>query len=156
MKKLFKLEKDFLDFLRLCNEREVKYLVIGGYAVSIHGYVRYTKDIDVAIELSEKNAMRISLVIQEFGLGSLGLTNEDFLRKNFITQLGHEPVRIDILNDVSGVSFAQAWENRKEVEYDGVRINFIGLKELLILKKLAGRSQDKVDVEKLEARNKNK
>ena len=156
MKKLFKLEKDFLDFLRLCNEREVKYLVIGGYAVSIHGYVRYTKDIDVAIELSEKNAMRISLVIQEFGLGSLGLTNEDFLRKNFITQLGHEPVRIDILNDVSGVSFAQAWKNRKEVEYYGVRINFIGLKELLILKKLAGRSQDKVDVEKLEARNKNK
>lgn len=111
---------------------------------------------DIAIEVSEENATRTALVIQKFGLGSLGLSNEDFLRKDFVTQLGHEPVRIDILNDVNGVVFAQAWENRKEVEYDGVRINFIGLEELLVLKKLAGRPQDKADVEKLEARNKKK
>ena len=154
--KKFKLEQDFLDFIRLCNEKDVRYLVIGGYAVNVHGYVRYTKDIDIAIEISEANAEKLTVVIQDFGLGSLGLTKEDFLQKNFVIQLGHEPVRIDILNDVSGVTFEQAWQNRKEVEYDGVRINFIGLEELLILKRMAGRMQDLTDIEKLKARNKSK
>ncbi len=150
------LEKDYLDFIKLCNEHDVKYLVIGGFAVGVHGYPRYTKDIDIAIEISEENAGKIVLVIQDFGLGSLGLTKADFLRKSFITQLGHEPVRIDILNDVDGTSFSQAWENRKEINYEGLLINFIGYEELLILKKLAGRSQDITDIEKLRARNKNK
>jgi len=152
----FKLEKDFLDFLDLCNEKGVKYLVIGGYAVGVHGYPRLTKDLDVAIEMSEENAVKTTLVIQEFGLGSLGLTKEDFLKKNFITQLGYDPVRIDILNDIEGVAFEQAWQNKTQVNYDEHLINFIGLAELLILKKVAGRSQDKTDIEKLLARNKKK
>lgn len=155
-KNKFKLEKDFLEFISLCNHHSVKYLVIGGFAVGVHGYPRYTKDIDIAIEISEENATKTALVMQDFGLGSLGLMKEDFLRKNFVTQLGHEPVRIDILNDVEGVSFSRAWENRKEVNYEGLVINFIGYEELLILKKLAGRSQDITDIEKLKARNKNK
>ena len=156
MKKKFKLEQDFLDFIRLCNEREVKYLVVGGYAVNVHGYVRYTKDIDIAIELSDENAEKVILVIQEFGLGSLGLTEEDFLQRNVVTQLGHEPIRIDILNGMDGVTFGQAWANRMEVEYNGIKINFVGLDELLILKQIAGRLQDKTDIEKLKARNKKK
>lgn len=155
-KKKFKLEDDFLDFLRLCNKKDVKYLVIGGYAVNVHGYVRYTKDIDIAIELSNSNAEKMELVIHEFGLGSLGLTKEDFLKNNFVTQLGHEPVRIDILNDVEGVNFSDAWENRKRVVYNDIEINFIGLEELLILKQVAGRMQDLTDIEKLRARNKKK
>lgn len=140
----------------MCNSKGVKYLVIGGYAVNVHGYVRYTKVIDIAIEISDANAEKVIMVIQEFGLGSLGLTKEDFLRQNFVTQLGHEPVRIDILNDINGVRFEDAWANRKEVAYEGVQINFIGLDELLILKAVAGRSQDKTDIEKLKARNKKK
>lgn len=145
-----------MDFIQLCNEHEVKYLVVGGYAVGVHGYPRYTKDLDIAIEVTRENAIKTAVVIQEFGLASLGLTAEDFLKKNFVTQLGHEPVRIDILNDVDGLTFSQAWENRKVVEYDGVAINFVGLKELLVLKTIAGRSQDKTDLEKLKARNKKK
>lgn len=152
----FKLEKDFLDFIDLCNERGVKYLVIGGYAVGIHGYPRLTKDLDVAIEVSEENAEKTVLVIDEFGFGSLKLTKEDFLRKNFITQLGYDPIRIDVLNDIEGVSFSQAWENRKQVTYEGHLINFIGLEELLILKSIAGRSQDITDIKKLKERNKKK
>jgi hypothetical protein len=124
MKKKFKLEIDFIDFLRLCNEHHVKYLVVGGYAVSIHGYPRYTKDLDVCIESSEENAEKMVEVINDFGLGSLKLTKEDFLKKNFITQLGYEPLRIDILNEVDGVSFSVAWENKRKVVYDGVEINF--------------------------------
>ena len=88
MKKMTKLEKDFLDFISLCNQYNVKYLVIGGYAVAIHGYPRYTKDLDVSIEMSEENAERVVRVINDFGLSSLRLTKEDFLKKNFVTQLG--------------------------------------------------------------------
>jgi predicted nucleotidyltransferase len=91
------------------------------------------------------------VVVREFGLGSLGLAKGDFLQENFVAQLGHEPVRIDILNGIGGVTFEQAWKNRKEIKYDGVKINFIGLEELLILKQVAGRSQDKTDIEKLES-----
>lgn len=156
MTKKFKLENDFIDFLRLCNQHEVKYLVIGGYAVSIHGYPRYTKDIDICIELSEENALKMIDVIKDFGFGSLGLTKEDFLKKNFVTQLGYEPLRIDILNDIDGVSFSTAWENKKQIMYEGVFMNFIGYNELLILKKIAGRSQDRADIEKLQERNKSK
>ena len=156
MKKQFKLETDFIDFLSLCNKHEVKYLVVGGYAVSIHGYPRYTKDLDVCIESSEDNAMKMVDVIDAFGFSSLKLVKEDFLNRNFITQLGHEPLRIDILNEMDGISFSMAWKNRKKVNYEGVEINFIGYDELLILKKLANRPQDVADIIKLEERNKHK
>src|SRR5215204_4071687 len=129
---------------------------IGRYAVSIHGYPRYTKDLDICIELSEENAGKMVQVMNDFGLESLGLTKEDFIKKNFITQIGYEPLRIDILNDMDGVQFSTAWENRRQVLYEGVSINFIGYKELLILKETAGRSQDMADIEKLKARNKTK
>ena len=156
MKKKFKLEKDFLDFLELCNKHSVKYLVIGGYAVGIYGYPRYTKDLDICIELSEENANKVIAVIDEFGLKSLGLAKEDFLQKDIIIQLGNDPIRIDILNDIDVVTYNRAWENRKEVMFEGIKINFIGYNELLILKANVGRKQDLADIEKLKARNKSK
>ena len=93
MKELNNLEKDFLDFISLCNQYHVKYLVIGGYAVGIHGYPRLTKD----LEISKDNAEKIVQVINDFGLGSLELKAEDFLKVNFVTQLGYAPVRIRYL-----------------------------------------------------------
>jgi predicted nucleotidyltransferase len=156
MKKKFKLENDFLEFLQLCNKHFVKYLVIGGYAVSIHGYPRYTKDLDICIELSDENAKKMVQVLKDFGMASLKLTEEDFKRKNFFTQLGYEPLRIDILNDMDSVPFEEAWKNKKVVEYEGITINFIGYAELLKLKEKAGRPQDMADIEKLKSRNKNK
>jgi hypothetical protein len=124
--KSFKLENDFIDFVELCNKYEVEYLIIGGYAVSIHGYPRSTKDLDIGIKISEDNAEKMVQVINDFGLASLKLTKNDFLKRDFITQLGHEPVRIDILNDIDGVPFEQAWKNKKIIEYEGKAINFIG------------------------------
>ena len=147
-------ETDFLEFVQLCKKHEVKYLVIGGFAVSIHGYPRYTKDLDICIEMSKENAERMVKVIGDFGFGSLQLTTEDFLKKDFITQLGHEPVRIDILNDLDGVAFDVAWTNRKVISYEGVQIDFIGYNELLIVKAKAGRPQDIADIKKLEKRKK--
>lgn len=155
MKRL-KLETDFTDFVKLCNKYEVEYLVIGGYAVSIHGYPRSTKDFDVCIRISEENAKKMVEVIKDFGFGSLKLAKDDFLKRDFITQLGHEPVRIDILNDLDGVPFQEAWENKRIVDFDGSKINFIGYAELLKVKEKAGRPQDIADINKLKSRNKNK
>lgn len=155
MKKI-NVEKDILDFLELCNKYEVKYLVIGGYAVSIHGHPRSTKDIDVCIELSESNALKMVEVIKEFGFSSLKLKKEDFLKKDLITQLGFPPLRIDILNDLDGVNFEEAWKNKKVVSFDKVPVNFIGYNDLLIVKEKAGRPQDIADLDKLKKRNKNK
>src|ERR1700727_459942 len=114
------LERDFLDFLELCNKHDVKYLVIGGYAVSIHGYPRSTKDLDICIKISEDNAEKMVSVINDFGFGSLHLKKEDFLKEHFITQLGHDPIRIDILNDLDSVLFDVAWQNKKEIMYEGL------------------------------------
>jgi len=156
MKSRINLETDFLEFIALCNKHEVRYLVIGGYAVSIHGYPRSTKDMDVCIEMSEENAAKMVRVIKDFGFGSLNLSEIDFLNKDFITQLGYEPLRIDILNDLDGVLFVEAWINKKVVDLSGVRINFIGYNELLKVKEKAGRPQDIADVNMLKKRNKSK
>ncbi len=153
MKKI-NLEKDIIDFIKLCNKHNLKYLVIGGYAVSVHGYPRSTKDIDVCIEMSDLNAAKMVEVIKDFGFGSLKLNKEDFLKKHFITQLGFPPLRIDILNDLDGVSFEEAWDNKKIVTIENVPVNFIGYNELIIVKQKAGRPQDIADVEKLKKRNK--
>ncbi len=151
MKKI-NLEKDILEFLDLCNKHKIKYLVIGGYAVSIHGYPRSTKDIDVCIEMSDINASKMIEVLKDFGFESLNLKKEDFLNKNFITQLGFPPLRIDILNDLDGVSFEEAWNNKKVVKIEQVPVNFIGYYELIIVKEKAGRPQDLADVNKLKKR----
>ena len=155
-KKQISLEGDFLDFVDLCNKHELRYLVIGGYAVSIHGYPRSTKDMDICIELSEANAEKMVLVINDFGFGSLNLTKNDFLVPHYFTQLGYEPIRIDIMNDIDGVNFAEAWENKKVVRMGEIDFNFIGYNELLKVKAKAGRPQDLADIHKLKQRNKNK
>jgi hypothetical protein len=156
MMKKISLEKDIIDFIILCNKHNVKYLVIGGYAVSVHGYPRSTKDIDLCIEMSETNASKMIQVIKDFGFSSLKLKNEDFLKKDSITQLGFPPLRIDILNDLDGVSFEEAWNNKKIISFENVPVNFIGYNDLLIVKQKAGRPQDIADVEKLKKRNKKK
>ncbi|HUZ59833.1 MAG TPA: DUF6036 family nucleotidyltransferase [Hanamia sp.] len=150
------LERDIIEFIELCNKHDVRYLVIGGYAVSVHGYPRSTKDIDVCIEMSERNASKMVQVINVFGFSSLKLKKEDFLKKNFITQLGFPPLRIDILNDLYGVPFEEAWQNKKIVSFENVPVNFIGYSDLLKVKEKAGRPQDIADINKLKKRKKNK
>lgn len=153
MKKI-NLEKDILDFLELCNKHGVKYLVIGGYAVSIHGHPRSTKDIDVCIEMSEMNALKMVQVINDFGFSSLKLNKGDFLKRDSIIQLGFPPLRIDILTDLDGVPFEKAWQNKKVVSFENVPVNFIGYHDLIIVKQKAGRPQDIADVDKLTKRKK--
>lgn len=145
-------EKDFRDFIELLNRFGARYLVVGGHAVAIHGYPRFTGDMDIWIEKTEQNAEKLVQVITAFGFASLGLKKEDFLRKDYITQIGYPPLRIDILNDLATISFNDAWEHKKVIKNEGLEINFIGLHELINAKEAAGRDKDLMDVKQLKKR----
>ena len=144
------LSKDFKEFLELLNENKVKYLVVGGYAVAFHGHPRYTKDIDVWIELSPANANNILNALKEFGFGSLGLKPDDFLESDQIIQLGYPPNRIDILTSLKDLKFEDCYKTKVEVEIHGPHIDFIDIENLKKNKRATGRPQDLADAENLE------
>ena len=144
------LTKDFKEFIELLNVHEVEYLVIGGYAVNLHGYPRYTKDIDFWIWMTDSNIKNLLAAIEGFGMGALGLNHEDFTDPENIIQLGYEPHRIDLLMDVSGVRFSDCYENRQSTELDGVTVQYLRIDDLIAAKKASGRLQDLADAEQLE------
>jgi predicted nucleotidyltransferase len=143
------LNQDFKEFIASLNANQVRYLIIGGYAVAFHGYPRYTKDIDIWIERSAANAARMVKALEDFGFGSLGLEVKDFLEVDQIIQLGYPPARIDLLTSAPGVDFEQCYASRVEVDIEGVRVNFIDLDNLRRNKRAAGRMQDLADLENL-------
>ena len=119
------LPRDFQDFLRLLNANAIRYLVIGGYAVAYHGYVRYTGDLDIFVELSTENAERIVRALREFGFDLPKLKPGLFLRKGKIIRMGQEPMRLEILNEIDGVSFGECYRHRRMARLDDLKINFI-------------------------------
>jgi len=143
------LNQDFKEFIQSLNDNQVRYLVVGGYAVAFHGNPRYTKDLDIWIALSPDNASHIVEALNLFGLKSLGLTATDFLEPDTIIQLGYPPNRIDLLTTLSGVDFDSCYTARVQVEIDDTSVNFIDLENLLINKRSTGRTQDLADAEKL-------
>ncbi len=143
------LNNDFKEFIQLLNVHDVRYLVVGGYAVAFHGHPRYTKDIDIWIMLEKMNAERMLDVLTAFGFSSLGLRADDFLKKDNVVQLGNPPNRIDILTDLSGVIFEECYLKRNSIDIDGVSINFIDIENLIQNKKASGRHQDLADIENL-------
>jgi hypothetical protein len=143
------LEVDLREFVVIINALEVRYLVVGAFAVAYHGYPRYTGDIDLFIEPSIENAQKIMMAIEQFGFGDIGLSVEDFLQDNQVIQLGVAPNRIDLLTFLTGVNFTEAWENRERGEIAGLNVSIIS-KELLKRNKAAsGRSKDLADLEYL-------
>ena len=143
------LGQDFRDFIQALNDRAVRYLVVGGYAVAYHGEPRYTKDLDVWIELNPGNAARLIAALNEFGFSSLNLRDEDFLVPDQIIQLGYPPNRIDLLVSLLGVDFETCYATRVETVVDGVRVNLIDLENLKKNKLATGRLQDLADLENL-------
>lgn len=109
---------------------------------------------DIWIEKTEENAKKLVLVVEDFGFSSLGLMSEDFLKNDYITQIGYPPLRIDILNDLANISFEEAWGNKKVIMDETLPVNFIGLHELIKAKKEAGRDKDLLDIKELKKRNK--
>ncbi|GAA3999750.1 nucleotidyl transferase AbiEii/AbiGii toxin family protein [Hymenobacter fastidiosus] len=146
------LDQDYKEFIELLNAHEVRYLVVGGYAVAYHGFVRYTADIDVWVEVAPENAARLVRVMRDFGFGSL-YKEADFLEPGGIIQLGVAPVRIDILNEIDGVRFADCYAACETTTWDGVAINFISLADLRKNKASTGRLKDQLDLKNLAGLN---
>ena len=144
------LNQDFKEFIQSLNDNQVRYLVIGGYAVALHGYPRYTKDIDIWIEMSPVNAANMVKALEQFGFGSLGLQTSDFLDPDQIIQLGYPPNRIDLMTTPPGVEFESCYASRITIQLDEVSVNFIDLDNLKRNKRAAGRLQDLADLENLE------
>ncbi|NEO37535.1 MAG: hypothetical protein F6J90_14850 [Moorea sp. SIOASIH] len=144
------LNQDFKEFIQLLKDNQVKYLVIGGYAVAVHGHPRYTKDIDIWIEMSPENAQKMMVALTQFGFGSLGLAAEDFQTPDQIIQLGYPPNRIDLITTPDGIDFETCYQAKIEVIIDDISVNFIDLDNLIKNKQASGRLQDLADVENLQ------
>lgn len=143
------LSKDFREFIELLNLNQVKYLIVGGYALAFHGHPRYTKDMDIWILIHPENARKILATLREFGFSQLELNEEDFLTPNTIIQLGYPPNRIDILTQATGVNFSECYSKKISLEIDGLLVNFIDIENLRKNKQATGRLQDLADLEQL-------
>jgi hypothetical protein len=143
------LNRDFSEFIACFTARDVRFLIVGGYAVAAHGHPRYTKDLDVWVRADEDNARRIIDALDDFGFGGLGLRVEDFVEDDVVVQLGREPQRIDLLTFVSGVDFDEAYGSRVLARIGEVDVPVIGREELRRNKLATGRLRDLADIEDL-------
>lgn len=146
------LNPDFRDLL-LCFAREgVEYVLVGAYALAFHGVPRATGDIDVFVRPTPANAERTWRALCAFGapLAAAGVKALDFASPGIVYQIGLPPRRVDILTEISGVSFEEAWESRAMAELEGFPIAFLGRDALIANKRACGRLRDLADVERLE------
>lgn len=155
------MEPDFKEFIELLQKHKVEFLLVGGFAVALHGYPRYTDDLDVLVKREQENAERLLQAITEFGFGSLGLEVQDFVKEDMIVQLGYPPLRIDIITSISGIDdYKQLFENAISIEAENMQLNIISLDDLIKNKESTNRSIDRTDAQKLkkirEKQSKNK
>lgn len=143
------LSKDFKEFVALLNAHGVEYLIVGGYAMALHGRPRNTGDLDVWVARTPENAARLMKSLSTFGFGGLGLQQQDFEQPEQVVQLGYPPFRIDLLTDIDGVQFSEAWLRRETIVHEGMPLHFIGIDDLKANKRAAGRPRDIDDLESL-------
>lgn len=144
------LPDDFKEFLKLLNEAEVRYLLVGGYAVGFHGYPRATADMDVWVAVSPDNAAKLVEVFRRFGMTDPQLSPALFQERGKIIRMGVPPMRIEVLTEIDGVAFDDCHAARVDAEIDGQTVPLISREHLLRNKRAAGRHKDLDDVENLE------
>jgi hypothetical protein len=146
------MHSDFKELLSILNAERVKYLVVGGYAVSLYAQPRATKDLDILIKPDKANAAALFRALEKFGAPLEGLTPDDFIERGSFFRMGTPPVMVDILPEIAGIDFNQAWRRRAMETIDrktGLKAAFISADELIAAKAAAGRAQDLADVEAL-------
>jgi hypothetical protein len=143
------LPPDFKEFLRLLNEHEVRYLLIGGYAVGYHGYARATEDMYIWVATHPDNAQKLVSVLKKFGFDSPDLSSALFMQENKIIRMGLPPIRLEITTSISGVLFDECYQGRIIDQLDGVEVSLIDLENLKKNKQASGRAKDIADLEKL-------
>ena len=140
---------EFKELLKLFAERDVRYLIVGGYAVAKYSEPRFTKDLDILISIDSVNAKEVYEALRAFGAPLENLSPGDFSKEGYFYQMGRDPLRIDIMMSIPGVEFQDAWKRRETVDLDGFKVNFISLSDLIRAKEAGGRPQDMIDLENL-------
>ncbi len=148
------MNRDFRDLLAEFNVQNVEYLVVGAYALAAYGHVRATKDLDIWVRPNPENARQVIKALQAFGAPLQDLTETDLTTPGVVFQIGIPPVRIDVLTEIDGVEFAEAWSARVLTKFADQSVPVLSREHLIKNKRAAGRTQDLADVEKLEGRNK--
>jgi hypothetical protein len=143
------LARDFKEFLKSLTSNRVEYLLIGGYAVAIHGYIRATNDLDVWVNANPENAARMDRALREFGFATEGLTPDLFLTENSVVRMGLPPLRIEILTSISGVEFEPCYAEKEIIQVEEVMVPVISLARLRQNKAASGRAKDLADLEGL-------
>lgn len=146
------LSPDFHDFIVLLNEHKVECVLVGGYALGVHGVIRATGDIDFMYRRTTKNVKRLIGAMIAFGAPANVIDAEALMKAGIVTQFGKPPQRIDLLNEIDGVTFPEVWKGAMTVRIDGQRISVIGLKELRANKGATGRKKDEEDLRHLKVR----
>ena len=152
------LNDDFLDLIEAFVARRVRFVIVGAHALAVHGHPRATGDLDILVEPAKGNAVKVMDALRAFGapVDAHGVTLDDFVNEGTVYQIGLPPRRIDVLTQISGVTFEKAWTTRVEVRLEsvGLDIPFLGKKALIDNKRAAGRAKDLLDAELLSSMKK--
>jgi len=140
---------DFKELLSLLEKHNVRFLVVGGYAVMRYTEPRFTKDLDLWISTDEENAKAIYAALKEFGAPLKGLAPANFTQEGYFYQMGNPPLRLDVMMSIPGVTFETAWINREKVQVEGLVVPFIAKADLIKAKETSGREQDLIDAKEL-------
>jgi len=143
------VSSDFKEFLKLLNIRNVRYLLVGGHAVSSYGYVRYTGDMDIWISPDPENAIRVIDAVREFGFDVPEARPETLEKPNAMFRMGVPPLRIELMTTLSGVTFEDCYARRRFIDIDGTPVFLIDIEDLRQNKLAAGRFKDLDDLEHL-------
>jgi Nucleotidyl transferase of unknown function (DUF2204) len=144
------VNRDFRDLLAVFNAHGVEYLVVGAHALAAHGHVRATKDLDVWVRPEATNAQRVLEAVRSFGAPLHDLTEADLTTPGVVYQIGVQPLRIDILTAIDGVTFDEAWPDRMHTDFADVPVAVLSKHHVIQNKRAAGRTQDLADIERLQ------
>jgi hypothetical protein len=143
------VNRDFRDLFAALNDAKAEFLVVGGYALAVHGHPRFTKGLDVWVRADAGNAPKVWAALEAFGAPMGALGREDLTAPGIVFQMGLPPNRVDILTGIDGVTFDDAWGSRVESRYGDQPVHIIGREDLIRNKLATGRAQDALDAETL-------
>jgi hypothetical protein len=143
------MNQDFVDLLSAFVAHDVRFLVVGAYALAVHGRPRATGDLDVWVEATPENAQRVVRALATFGAPMTDISEEDFSRPGLVVQLGVAPRRIDLLTSLTGLAFETAWPDRLRHAFGPLEVDFIGREAFIRNKRATGRAKDLGDIEDL-------
>lgn len=145
------MNDDFVDLLRALCAADARFMIVGAYALAVHGHPRATGDLDIWIDATAENAGRVIEALREFGAPLTDVGSDDFARPSLVYQIGLAPRRIDIMTDLTGLTFEEAWPERVERTIGGQTVSVIGRAAYLKNKRATGRPQDLADIARLDS-----